>query len=700
MATSFTWVPLYTDLATRLLDWESRQGELIAALEGLRAKGVKVSPLNDQDSDGASFLLKEIDPFTVFATFNRGIKEQERLAILTALKALLGSNAALPEDFQGLPVVNNQKSWFIAYQPKRKADDVSWLWRVFRLALSPDPLGSKEFAAAFNKAIEVWGTSTNLTMGLFWIRPDTFLNLDKTNRQYLKITLPSKGLSADYYLQTLTEAKKLGKPFVTISKEAFDAAHAEGAEVTSAELPLPPDHDYWLAGAYWDDKDPADQTARFLVEGIWQNGYVNQYLDQVKSMMVGDRIAIKATSTKKFDLPFEAHGNTVSRMEVKAIGTIVANRNDGRTVEVEWDSQFKPKTWYFYTGRSTIWRLKRTEPFAKALIEFIWEGKPQDYDWFAKQWWEDGPAATGSKPKTPEGSIPFGVEDMIKAGAFLTTDEVEEMVSRLRMKKNLILQGAPGVGKSFLARMVAYALMQEKDTNRVQYVQFHQSFTYDDFVRGYRPLPEKDGTFGLQDAVFHRFCKKAEGDPDNEYVFIIDEINRGNLSQIFGELLMLIEADKRGAEHSVELVYHRPKEPKFFVPANVYIIGLMNLADRSLAIVDYALRRRFSFVTLTPKFGSEQYRGWLLERKLTEDLATLIITRMTALNKEISDDALLGTNYQIGHSFFCPKGNDFSGLDRPWFDSIVRTEIVPLIREYWFDNAKRCDEVAERLLLP
>jgi 5-methylcytosine-specific restriction protein B len=211
-------------------------------------------------------------------------------------------------------------------------------------------------------------------------------------------------------------------------------------------------------------------------------------------------------------------------------------------------------------------------------------------------------------------------------------------------------------------------------------------------------MSDEGGKFGLQDSVFFKFCKQAETDPERDYVFIIDEINRGNLSQIFGELLMLIEADKRGPEHEIDLVYQRPNERRFFVPSNVYIVGLMNLADRSLAVVDYALRRRFAFVTLIPQYESTMFRAWILDRGMTSELVDLIVHRMGGLNQEIRDDGLLGENYQVGHSFFCPKGSDFSGLGRKWYDEIVHTEIIPLLKEYWFDNSKRLDEARGRLL--
>jgi 5-methylcytosine-specific restriction protein B len=191
---------------------------------------------------------------------------------------------------------------------------------------------------------------------------------------------------------------------------------------------------------------------------------------------------------------------------------------------------------------------------------------------------------------------------------------------------------------------------------------------------------------------------KAIHDPDREYVFIIDEMNRGNVGQIFGELLMLIEADKRGPDFAVPLVYQNADEPRFYVPHNLYLIGLMNLADRSLANLDYALRRRFVFVTLRPQYDSERFRHWLLERSMNPELVDLVVARMTALNRQIADDALLGENFQLGHSYFTPRGDDFAGLDTNWYRSIVRTEVVPLLKEYWFDHLKKAQD-AERMLL-
>jgi 5-methylcytosine-specific restriction protein B len=701
MEDKFTWIPVYHGIAQRLLDWQDRQKELIAFLEQLRSQGLKVTPLSDKGANGERFLLPEIDPFTFFGVFNRGIRNEHRLAIVAAVAKLLDFQCEAPTDFDGIPILNAQKSWFVAYQARRKPDDVQRLWRVFRLALGDNPLENAEFLEAFDEALEVRGTNFNLTMGLFWIRADTFLNLDQTNRQYLKLKMPPSGLSGQYYRDLVRSVLTQEKSLPDLSHKAWVASSTKPPP-QAPDMQMSPENSYWLLGAFWSDYEPPDQTQRFLDEGIWQNGYEDRYLDEVRSMRVGDKVAIKAASTQRHNLPFDARGETVSRMTIKAIGTVVANRSDGRTIEVEWDPTFKPKDWFFYTYQKTVWKLRPDEPYAKRLIEFVFGNIPQDYDWFLAELWR---AANGNHELPAEAKKaglvqPYSVDDMVASGVFQTASEVRQTLDRLQSKKNLILQGPPGVGKTFIARKIAYALMEEIDDQRIEMVQFHQSYSYEDFIRGYRPLPDRAGTFGLRDGIFYEFCQRAKEDPERPYVFIIDEINRGNLSQIFGELLMLIEADKRGPEYVLPLVYHKKDEPRFYVPKNVYLIGLMNLADRSLAMVDYALRRRFAFMSLKPQFKGDLFRQWLLDRGMSDELVGLIVDRMIALNQEISDDTLLGENYQIGHSFFCPKGNNFEGLDRSWYEAIVQTEIIPLLREYWFDNPKRASEIAGRVLAP
>ncbi len=705
MTKNFTWIPLYEELAKKLIDWQDRQTELISFLEDLRAQGHVITPLSDRDQDGNRFPLKEIDPFTFFGVFNRGIRYDQRIAILAQVKDFLRLENDMPEDLNGLPILNNLKSWFFADQTSRDVDDVSKLWRVFQLALGDTPLKDKYFLEAFDQALAVKQININLTMGLFWIRPDMFLNLDQHNRTYLNLQLPADGLNAKFYINTIKQVRTRGQTFAEISLLAWGLGSENAKKIADAKEPYRTvGINYWLVGAYWNDRVPADQTERFLQEGIWENGYHSRYLSEVRAMQVGDKIAIKAAATQRKELPFDNRNRTISRMTVKAIGTIVANRNDGRLVEVEWDGNFIERNWYFYTNRSTLWKLRLDEDYklkglAEQLRDFVWYGNQQDYDWFLRNW-HQGEELLDMKSKDEfEGSnLPYGLEDVIASGVFLNQNELGEILERLRSRKALILQGPPGVGTTFLARKLAYALMEEIDPQRLEMIQFHQSYSYDDFVRGYRPLPGKPGTFGLQDGVFYEFCQKAIDDPDHEYVFIIDEINRGNLSQIFGELLMLVERDKRGADHSVPLVYRKEAGERFFVPPNLYLIGLMNLADRSLAMVDYALRRRFAFFTLQPQYENETYRQWLASRSMKPGLIDLIVERLSMINRLIREDALLGENYQLGHSFFCPEGEDLSSLDKNWYQSIIRSEIAPLLREYWFDDPKKAGDLERQLL--
>ncbi|MBR1386113.1 MAG: AAA family ATPase [Bacilli bacterium] len=251
----------------------------------------------------------------------------------------------------------------------------------------------------------------------------------------------------------------------------------------------------------------------------------------------------------------------------------------------------------------------------------------------------------------------------------------DSMISILEKKKNIILEGAPGVGKTFMAKRLAYSIIGTKDEDKLCLIQFHQSYSYEDFIEGYRPT---ENGFELEHGIFYKFCKKAENDPDHDYYMIIDEINRGNLSKIFGELLMLIESDKRGEK--LQLAY---SEEEFSVPDNLYIIGLMNTADRSLALIDYALRRRFSFVRIEPAFDNDNFiRDF--NNKFDADYSN-IIKIIKDINEAIENDKSLGSGFKIGHSYFCPDIKDRKGNKKDLVD-IITYEIKPLLEEYWYDD--------------
>ena len=268
---------------------------------------------------------------------------------------------------------------------------------------------------------------------------------------------------------------------------------------------------------------------------------------------------------------------------------------------------------------------------------------------------------------------------------FLSEQRYDVLVSLLRRKKNVILQGAPGVGKTYAAKRLAYSMMGQADSSRVEFVQFHQNYSYEDFMLGYRP----DGSgFKLTEGVFYRFCQKASNDPDREYFFLIDEINRGNLSKIFGELMMLIESDHRGEK--MTLAYNGMP---FYVPENLYIIGMMNTADRSLAMIDYALRRRFSFFEIEPAFTSEGFLKY--QATLDNETFNALVEQVKALNREITADASLGSGFRIGHSYFCLADPAVCTTD--WMRSVVEFDLLPTLAEYWFDAPDKLHRWEENL---
>ena len=479
------------------------------------------------------------------------------------------------------------------------------------------------------------------------------------------------------------------------------------------EVEAPQDHvqpestQYWFVGAMWDE---GDQTQRFMLEGIWQNGYEDKFTDQVQAMREGDRIAIKASFSRKHDLPFDNRGQVVSVMRIKAIGTVTRNHGDGRTVDVVWDTAFTPRDWFFYTYRSTITRARvEDEVLARRLVAFAFEGAPQDYAFFmAQPYWRerflanddgltDGAAeAEGTEEDTtPSCSASYGVADIVAEGCFVPEADLQAMLQRWQSKKNLILQGPPGTGKTWLAKRLAKALIDSKSPSdeQLRVVQFHPALSYEDFVRGYRP--GGDGKLTLTDGVFLQVVEAARFQPDVDHVLIIEEINRGNPAQVLGEILTLIESSKRNKEAAMELAYPRRVGERFYVPENLYVIGTMNVADRSLALVDLALRRRFAFVNLVPGLNAA-WEQWCLAKGMDAASIAHIRSEIEALNQEISQDSALGAQFQIGHSYVTP--HEAVADAQAWFAEVVQSEIGPLLHEYWFDAPERADAAIAKLL--
>ena len=721
----------------------------------------------------------------------------------------------------------------------------------------------------------------------------------------------------------------------------------------------------WFVGATYSGTD--DQMPRFIEEGIWVNGYKDKYLDLVKSIKPGDRIAIKSSYTRKRGLPFDNRGHAVSVMAIKAIGKVRENVGDGRNLIVEWTPLDSPREWYFYTNRNTIWRVLPGDWCTDGLINFAFDNVDQDIDRFrnAPYWrerygdgkvdqerfhwtrffeaiadklltyrdkrpllvaklhelageidglsilndqkqkgvkcpmedicpftaiglfnrgitndnrmimatklagilgveepvpssfdgipvvnnqnswlfgyaykrqpddidvlWEvfaralafadsdspdarsafmdaynnavgrymvgwkltmglywirpwnfptlDGQSQSYIKHKLnieismngpkgrcdandylalldtlearfqedaypvhsfPELSLaawlhkdvkgsaksvvnedvqdedevdegasdeivvpappiePYCVDDILEDGCFFARGKVEAMIERLRSKKNLILQGPPGTGKTWLAKRLAMALVGQRDDSKIRAVQFHPNLSYEDFIRGWRP--SGDGKLTLTDGPFMEMIKAAVRDSSSRYVVVIEEINRGNPAQILGEMLTLLEADKRTPNEALELSYKRDEGERIFIPDNLYVVGTMNIADRSLALVDLALRRRFAFIDLEPTLG-EGWCDWVQSKcGVPVDILKEIERRINGLNDDIAQDTSLGAQFRLGHSYVTPPFNMPIRDAREWFRQVVNTEIGPLLDEYWYDAIDKAQEAKRRLL--
>ena len=476
----------------------------------------------------------------------------------------------------------------------------------------------------------------------------------------------------------------------------------------------------WIVGTAYGGTD--DQTPRLLREGIWENGWGvygdDRLLEQVNSMRPGDRIAIKAVFAQKRNLPFPNPGEyTVGGMYIKAIGVVTNNPGDGIYVNVDWTSVNPPRVWYFSQFRQTLHRIVPGASWeTDALIDFIFNNKPQDINRFrnAPKWREKFgqlivtqnvavPAAQNPVAESDDDDAgdddspaPYSIDDIIADGCFIERARLLDIVEHWHSKKNLILQGPPGTGKTWLARKLAYALIGQRDESQVQAVQFHPNLSYEDFVRGYRP--SGDGKLALMDGPFLNMVEAARRDPDSDYVIVIEEINRGNPAQVFGEMLTLLEADKRKESEGLGLSYRGRDDERVYVPPNLYVIGTMNIADRSLALVDLAFRRRFAFEDLEPEFG-RTWLEWVRDNcGVDGQFLADVRRRMLALNQQIAGDRSLGRQFRVGHSYVTPAAGDAIRDAAAWFRRVVEKEIGPLLDEYWFDSPDTARQAKDDLL--
>jgi len=809
---TFDWTGFFIEFADKLLTYKNNRAELLSILRyahdevGLRCKVAEFA---------------DIDPFTVIGTFNKGITNENRLALIKALAKRMDINATQPTNFDGIPVLMNMMAIVVWNQ-----EDISDVWNLFESAInfadSPNEHNIKLFIKWYDTVSKHKGISWNLTVGLYWIRPYSYLNLDSVNRSFLHRDIHFEKIKGVSKLKRVPDATTYLK-IIELCRKSFSEGELEFSSFPELSLAA------WSANSLdFHSQDKKLSQANFLQ---WFEPLIQALKDLggsatpdaarkqiITNLNLPNEIVSETrgkTGAKRFDnevafarnyLAYEGiidksvHGTWMLTEKGKSItmthelaseifykwAKILrerrenASENDVTERETNerrywlyipgkdacnWDEFYEQgiigigwdemQDLTLYPNRESM-REKMKELFGieskhtnsslatwqfvhtmrkgdivyakKGLYEMIGVGIVEsDYIFMPKRdecrnirkikWTHKGnwvyPEKTIVKTLTDvssytdylqklelliigdsevdalESEIEVEYEkysdDDFLSDVFIESEQYETLVNLLKNKKNLILQGAPGVGKTFAAKLLAYSIIGVKDTSRVMTVQFHQSYSYEDFIVGFRPT--KDG-FELAQGPFYTFCKNAQDDLERDYFFIIDEINRGNLSKIFGELLMLIENDKRGDNNKLRLLY---SNEQFSVPDNVYIIGLMNTADRSLAMIDYALRRRFAFYEMEPAFESAGFLS-LIESSGNDKFARLIEC-VKELNEVIAKDESLGVGFRIGHSYFCTERE----ITDHWLASVVSYEILPLLREYWFDEKAKIESWTKKL---
>jgi 5-methylcytosine-specific restriction protein B len=684
---AYTWIPFYKELAQKLLQFKNDRKPLVDFIYSeLSTVGNKSLVDYIHMEDGSK--VKDIDPFSVFAIFNRSLKRENRLGFLQKFKDRFNLTTEIPTDFDGIPTVNSQRAFFFNWAEKN-AESIRQFWDLFESVVL-----EKDISIIFDRMVNKTVSQYSLTMILYWIAPDRFLNLDGRNRSYLSVLgFPENYPNLDYskYSKLMQDVRQKMDDhsipctsFPELSYAAFlNTPKKQETEKKNDGNTV----SYWLyapgeQAAFWDE---------YYQDGImglgWNKiGDLREYRKQqdliaplkqhygadTSQKNSADMLYGFANEMKPGDIVFAKKG----RSTIVGRGVVTSDyyydgsrENHPHLRIVEWTHKGEWKT-DSILAMKTLTNITKGTDLVKQLNKLI------DDNSFK----QENPTDDTPLPKK-EINEPYTDKNFLEE-VFVTEGEFWKLKNLLLRKKNLILQGAPGVGKTFAARRLAYAIMGEKDESRVMQVQFHQNYSYEDFVMGYKP--NENGGFYLSYGIFHKFCRRASIDKEHQYFFIIDEINRGNLSKIFGELLMLIESDYR--DKPIQLSYN---DETFAVPSNIYIIGMMNTADRSLAMIDYALRRRFSFFEMKPGFETEAFDNDISKLKISK--LKELINAIIELNKVIANDDSLGSGFCIGHSYLCNLNNDSD------LESIVEYDIIPMLREYWFDNDERYNQEAQKL---
>ncbi|MBO7718149.1 AAA family ATPase, partial [Candidatus Saccharibacteria bacterium] len=606
-----------------------------------------------------------------------------------------------------IPTLFAMNAMFYNFNNPNMLDDIASLWELFETALdyasSPTTENRNKIIQLFSHAIAMRGNGlSKITMGLYWIAPDSFLNLDSRNRWFIyesgkipesvteKLPIIENGVvTGENYIEIIEIIRDYLKSdetelrdFVDLSAEAWryseevNKERQEEAKRVEEEIKRNAAADenvetahYWIYSPgqnaeCWDEFYnngimaigwDIDDLTKFSSKDEIKQALRERYNSDLTYMNAAHAVWQFANEMKPGDIVFVKKGTQqiVGRGVVSSDYYYDDSRENYKHVrKVNWTHNGN----WPHPGQAVMKALTDITQYTEYVnkLNALFDGEIEDAE-------------------TEEVNYPDYSEDQFLSEVYMSKENYEKLTSLLRRKKNIILCGAPGVGKTFAAQRLAYSMMGKKDKDRTKMVQFHQSYSYEDFIMGYRPT---ESGFERKSGTFYDFCKKAELDDENDYFFIIDEINRGNLSKIFGELFTLIENDKRGT--SLRLLY---SDEMFSIPSNVFIIGMMNTADRSLAMLDYALRRRFAFFDIKPGFNTDGFKEY--QDNLSSTKFDNLISCVKRLNVAISND--FGKGFCIGHSYFCNLEEATDDI----LSGIVEYEIIPLLEEYWFDEPEK-----------
>ena len=701
----FTWTDFYMEFADKLLEYKNNRSELINKIQRVYNNLDMKLPTLENDDNGEVIVPFDIDPFTVFALFNKQISAENRMNITYQIKKEFSLKNDSPINFNGIAVVNNLGAAFYRFKNNRGEKDIDNLWELFYSALEftkdENSQNRERFINSFDIVSTQYKIKWNITMALNWIRPFNFIGLDQNNREILSF----EEIFSDEFKSEIKSLKNppKGELYLKICEEVKESIQNSGKYDSFPDL----SHNAYVLNRDSQNDDSNDgigdsdvKTTRYWLISPGQGAYLWDEFYKNGEMGIGfdgtgDLSQYKTKEELKLKFQEMYGDNSSHKNNVHACWQFVHDIQIGDVVFAKYGMSE-------IIGRGIVegdYEYNTDKPYHKIRkVKWTHKGNWKSKDKLPMKTLTDITNYTefvnGIKElfvseeddDTQEVHYPEYALDKFLEEVYIGEDDYNTLVDLVKNKKNIIVQGAPGVGKTFMAKRLAYSIMGVKDVERVMMVQFHQSYSYEDFVMGYRP--SKEG-FELREGSFYKFCKKAEEDSENDYFFIIDEINRGNLSKIFGELFMLIENDKRGEKNKIQLLY---SDELFFIPKNVYIIGLMNTADRSLAMLDYALRRRFAFFDLKPGFDSDGFNEY--QQGLSDDAFDNIVEIMKELNQDIKEDESLGEGFRIGHSYLCNLKSE--NVDEK-LNYIIEYELIPLLKEYWFDESEKIEYWSDRL---